>query len=37
MKKSLKEIALLVDGEIVGEANTQISSVNGIREARKGI
>ncbi|TSA57449.1 UDP-3-O-(3-hydroxymyristoyl)glucosamine N-acyltransferase [bacterium] len=36
MKKSLKEIALLVDGEIVGEANTQISSVNGIREAQEG-
>jgi UDP-3-O-[3-hydroxymyristoyl] glucosamine N-acyltransferase len=36
MKKSLKEIALLIGGEIVGEENTQISSVNGIREAREG-
>jgi UDP-3-O-[3-hydroxymyristoyl] glucosamine N-acyltransferase len=36
MKKSLKDIALLVDGEIIGDENTQISSVNGIREAQEG-
>ncbi len=36
MKKSLKEIASLIGGEIVGEEDTQISSVNGIREAQEG-
>jgi UDP-3-O-[3-hydroxymyristoyl] glucosamine N-acyltransferase len=36
MKKSLKDIALLIGGEIVGEENTDISSVNGIREAQEG-
>jgi UDP-3-O-[3-hydroxymyristoyl] glucosamine N-acyltransferase len=36
MKKSLKEISLLIGGEIIGEENTQISSVNGIREAQEG-
>jgi len=36
MKKSLKEIAALIDGEIVGDDRIQISSVNGIREAQEG-
>jgi UDP-3-O-[3-hydroxymyristoyl] glucosamine N-acyltransferase len=36
MKKGLKEIALLLGGEIVGEEDTQISGFNGIREAQEG-
>ncbi|MFA5069031.1 MAG: UDP-3-O-(3-hydroxymyristoyl)glucosamine N-acyltransferase [Candidatus Omnitrophota bacterium] len=36
MKKSLKEIAVLINGELVGDGDTQISSVNGIREAQEG-
>jgi UDP-3-O-[3-hydroxymyristoyl] glucosamine N-acyltransferase len=36
MRKTLKEIALLVGGEIVGDDSAQISSVNGIREAQEG-
>jgi UDP-3-O-[3-hydroxymyristoyl] glucosamine N-acyltransferase len=36
MKKSIKEIALLVGGEIIGDEGIQISSVNGIREAQQG-
>ncbi len=36
MKKSLKEIAALVGGEVVGDGDTQISNVNGIREAQEG-
>lgn len=36
MKKTLKEIAFLIGGEIIGDENIQISSVNGIREAREG-
>jgi len=36
MKKSLNEIAALIGGEVVGDGDTQINSVNGIREAREG-
>jgi UDP-3-O-[3-hydroxymyristoyl] glucosamine N-acyltransferase len=36
MKKSIREIALLVGGEVVGDEGIQISSVNGIRDARQG-
>ena len=36
MKKSLKQIAELIGGEVVGDEDTQISNVNGIREAQEG-
>lgn len=36
MKKSLEDIAALVDGEIVGDKDVQIHNVNGIREAQEG-
>lgn len=36
MKKSLNEIAVLIGGEVVGDRDTQISNVNGIREAQEG-
>ncbi|MFC1807366.1 UDP-3-O-(3-hydroxymyristoyl)glucosamine N-acyltransferase [Candidatus Omnitrophota bacterium] len=36
MKKTLKEIASLVDGELIGDGNIEISSVSGIREAQEG-
>lgn len=36
MKKTLKELAALVGGEVVGDEDIEISSVNGIREAREG-
>jgi len=36
MRKTLKEIAKLIDGEIVGDADTVITGVSGIKEARKG-
>jgi UDP-3-O-[3-hydroxymyristoyl] glucosamine N-acyltransferase len=36
MKKSLKEIAVLIGGEVVGDGDIQINSINGIREAQEG-
>jgi UDP-3-O-[3-hydroxymyristoyl] glucosamine N-acyltransferase len=36
MRKTLKEIAQLVGGEIVGDANTIVTGVSGIKEAREG-
>ncbi len=36
MKKSLSEIAAILGGEVVGNADIEISSVNGIREAQEG-
>jgi len=36
MQKTLKEIAEFVDGEIVGNGNTVITGVCGIKEARQG-
>jgi UDP-3-O-[3-hydroxymyristoyl] glucosamine N-acyltransferase len=36
MRKTLKEIAQLVQGEIVGDGNTVITGVSGIKEAREG-
>jgi UDP-3-O-[3-hydroxymyristoyl] glucosamine N-acyltransferase len=36
MKKTLKEIASLIGGEVIGDENIQISNVNGIREAKAG-
>ncbi|MDD5505011.1 MAG: UDP-3-O-(3-hydroxymyristoyl)glucosamine N-acyltransferase [Candidatus Omnitrophica bacterium] len=36
MKKSLKEIAALVNGELIGNGDILIGSVNGIREAQEG-
>jgi UDP-3-O-[3-hydroxymyristoyl] glucosamine N-acyltransferase len=36
MRKTLKEIAALIDGEVVGDENVVISGVCGIKEARPG-
>ena len=36
MAKSLKEIASLIGGELIGDGNLHITSVNGIREAQDG-
>lgn len=36
MRKTLAEIAKLIDGEVVGNPNTIITGVNGIREAKQG-
>ncbi len=36
MKKSLKEIAQLIDGTVIGDQNTQIRGVCGIKEAKEG-
>jgi UDP-3-O-[3-hydroxymyristoyl] glucosamine N-acyltransferase len=36
MRKTLAEIAKLVDGEIVGDANTVITGICGIKEAKPG-
>ena len=36
MKKTLKEIARLIDGEVVGDGNTVITGVSGIKEANAG-
>lgn len=36
MQKTLKEIARLIDGEIVGDENVVITGVSGIREADEG-
>ena len=36
MAKSLKEIASLIGGELIGDGNLHIISVNGIREAQDG-
>jgi len=36
MRKTLKEIAELVDGEVVGNASTVITGVSGIKEAGEG-
>lgn len=36
MKKTLKEIAVLIDGEIVGDENTVVTGVCGIKEAQQG-
>ena len=36
MKKTLREIARLVDGEIVGDENTVVIGICGIKEAKKG-
>jgi len=36
MQKSLKEIAQLINGTIIGDENTQISGVCGIKEAKQG-
>lgn len=36
MKRTLEEIAILVDGEIVGDKNTVVTGVCGIKEAKEG-
>ncbi len=36
MKRTLKEIARLVDGEIVGDADTVVTGICGIKEAKEG-
>jgi len=36
VKKTLREIAQIVDGEVVGDENVVVTGVCGIREARKG-
>jgi UDP-3-O-[3-hydroxymyristoyl] glucosamine N-acyltransferase len=36
MRKTLAEIAKFIDGQIVGDPNTIITGVSGIREAKKG-
>lgn len=36
MRKTLKEIAEIIDGEVVGDARIVITGVSGIREAHKG-
>ncbi len=36
LNKSLKEIAKLIDGEVIGDANIAISGVSGIKEAKEG-
>ena len=36
MQKTLREIAKIVDGEIVGDADLLISGASGIREAVEG-
>lgn len=36
MKKTLEEIAVIIDGEIVGDKNTVVTGICGIKEARKG-
>jgi len=36
MKKTLKEIAGIVDGEIVGDKNTVVTGICGIKEAKEG-
>lgn len=36
MEKTLKEIASIIGGEVVGDGAVRIRSVNGIREAQKG-
>ena len=36
IKKTLKEIAQLIDGEVVGDGNLIITGISGIREAQEG-
>jgi UDP-3-O-[3-hydroxymyristoyl] glucosamine N-acyltransferase len=36
MRKTLKEIARIIDGEVVGDENTVITGISGIREAEAG-
>ena len=36
MNKTLKEIARLIDGKVIGDAQTLITGVSGIKEAEKG-
>lgn len=36
MKTTLREIAKLVDGEIIGDENIEITGVSGIKEAKRG-
>ncbi len=36
MRKTLKEIAALIDGEVIGDAGTVITGVSGIKEASQG-
>ena len=36
IRKTLKEIAQLIDGEVVGDANVVITGISGIREAEEG-
>jgi len=36
MRKTLKEIAVLIDGEVIGDAGTVITGVSGIKEASQG-
>ena len=36
MKKTLKEIAAIVDGDVIGNADTVVTGVCGIKEAKKG-
>ena len=36
MRKTLKEIAVLIDGEVIGDAATVITGVSGIKEASQG-
>jgi UDP-3-O-[3-hydroxymyristoyl] glucosamine N-acyltransferase len=36
MRKTLKEIAQLIDGEVVGDSGIVITGISGIREAEEG-
>lgn len=36
MRKTLKEIAQIIDGEVVGDGNTIITGISGIKEAQDG-
>ena len=36
MKKTLREVAILVDGEVIGDENTVVTGICGIKEAKPG-
>lgn len=36
MEKTLKEIASLINGELIGDGNVKINNINGIKEAQQG-
>lgn len=36
MRKTLKEIAKIIDGEVVGDHSVLITGISGIKEAREG-